>query len=287
MEMNKFFFQMINGLAYGMNYALIASGVTLMWGIMDFINIAHGELYMLGAYMAWLSTIYVFNNFWFALLIGVIAVTVMGVGIRYAVLPVLGKNPLYSLLATYGLGLALQQTILAIFGPFSKDLMRPIEYKLFLFGFEYPAYRIFIIVISAAVIGGSWLFMKKSKYGIWIRAVAQDKEMASCMGLPIPFIYTLIFGLGAAMAALGGIIAAPLFSIHPYMGGEIILTAFIIVMIGGLGNFLGSIIAAILIGEAIAMGSLWLAPTQAYVAALGVLLLVLIFRPEGLAKGLR
>jgi len=278
---------MINGLAYGMNYALIASGVTLMWGIMDFINIAHGELYMLGAYMAWLSTIYVFNNFWFALLIGVIAVTVMGVGIRYAVLPVLGKNPLYSLLATYGLGLALQQTILAIFGPFSKDLMRPIEYKLFLFGFEYPAYRIFIIVISAAVIGGSWLFMKKSKYGIWIRAVAQDKEMASCMGLPIPFIYTLIFGLGAAMAALGGIIAAPIFSIHPYMGGEIILTAFIIVMIGGLGNYLGSIIAAILIGEAIAMGSLWLAPTQAYVAALGVLLLVLIFRPEGLAKGLR
>ena len=278
---------MINGLAYGMNYALIASGVTLMWGIMDFINIAHGELYMLGAYMAWLSTIYVYNNFWLALLIGVIAVTVMGVGIRYAVLPVLGKNPLYSLLATYGLGLALQQTILAIFGPFSKDLMRPIEYKLFLFGFEYSAYRIFIIVISAAVIGGSWLFMKKSKYGIWIRAVAQDKEMASCMGLPIPFIYTLIFGLGAAMAALGGIIAAPIFSIHPYMGGEIILTAFIIVMIGGLGNFLGSIIAAILIGEAIAMGSLWLAPTQAYVAALGVLLLVLIFRPEGLAKGLR
>lgn len=287
MEMNKFFFQIINGLAYGMNYALIASGVTLMWGIMDFINIAHGELYMLGAYMAWLSTIYVYNNFWLALLIGVIAVTVMGVGIRYAVLPVLGKNPLYSLLATYGLGLALQQTILAIFGPFSKDLMRPIEYKLFLFGFEYSAYRIFIIVISAAVIGGSWLFMRKSKYGIWIRAVAQDKEMASCMGLPIPFIYTLIFGLGAAMAALGGIIAAPLFSIHPYMGGEIILTAFIIVMIGGLGNFLGSIIAAILIGEAISMGSIWLAPTQAYVAALGVLLLVLIFRPEGLAKGLR
>lgn len=285
--MNKFFFQIINGLAYGMIYALIASGVTLMWGIMDFINMAHGELYMLGAYMAWLSTIYVLNNFWLALLVGVIAVTVMGVGIRYAVLPVLGKNPLYSLLATYGLGLALQQSILAIFGPFSKDLKTPIEYKLFFFGFEYSVYRILIIVISLAVIGGSWLFMQKSKYGIWIRAVAQDKEMASCMGLPIPFIHTLIFGLGAAMAALGGIIAAPLFSIYPSMGGEIILMAFIIVMIGGLGNYLGSIIAAILIGEAIAMGSIWLAPTQAYVSALGVLLLVLIFRPEGLAKGLR
>ena len=285
--MNKFFFQIINGLAYGMIYALIASGVTLMWGIMDFINIAHGELYMLGAYMAWLSTIYVLNNFWLALLVGVIGVTVVGVGIRYAVLPVLGKNPLYSLLATYGLGLALQQTILAIFGPFSKDLKTPIEYKLFFFGFEYSAYRVLIIVISLAVIGGSWLFMQKSKYGIWIRAVAQDKEMASCMGLPIPFIHTLIFGLGAAMAALGGIIAAPIFSIYPSMGGEIILTAFIIVMIGGLGNYLGSIIAAILIGEAIAMGSIWLAPTHAYVSALGVLLLVLIFRPEGLAKGLR
>lgn len=285
--MRTFFIQIINGLAYGMICALIASGVTLMWGIMDFINMAHGELYMLGAYMAWLSTLYFLDNFWLALLVGVIAITVMGVGIRYAVSPVLGKNPLYSLLATYGLGLALQQTILAIFGPFIKDLKAPIEYKLFFFGFEYSAYRIFIIVISLAVIVGIWLFMQKSKYGIWIRAVAQDKEMASCMGLPIPFIYTLIFGLGAAMAALGGIIAAPLFGIYPSMGGEIILTAFIIVMIGGLGNYLGSIIAAILIGQAIAMGSIWLAPTQAYVAALAVLLVVLIFRPEGLAKGLR
>jgi branched-subunit amino acid ABC-type transport system permease component len=285
--MDKFFIQTINGLAYGMIYALIASGVTLMWGIMDFINMAHGELYMLGAYVAWLCTLHVFNNFWVALLVGVAAITLMGAGIRYAVLPVLGKNPLYSLLATYGLGLALQQSILAIFGPFSKDLKTPIHYKLFFFGFEYSAYRILIIVISLAVIGGSWLFMKKSKYGIWIRAVAQDKEMASCMGLPIPFIYTLIFCLGAAMAALGGIIAAPLFGVHPTMGTEVILTAFIIVMIGGLGNFLGSIIAAILIGEAIAMGSLLLAPTQAYVLALLILLLVLLIRPEGLARGLR
>ena len=285
--MDKFFIQTINGLAYGMIYALIASGVTLMWGIMDFINMAHGELYMLGAYAAWLSTLHVFNNFWVALLVGVLAITVMGAGIRYAVLPVLGKNPLYSLLATYGLGLALQQSILAIFGPFSKDLKTPIEYKFFFFGFEYSAYRILIIILSLAVIGGSWLFMKRSKYGIWIRAVAQDKEMAACMGLPIPFIYTLIFCLGSAMAALGGIIAAPLFGVHPTMGTEVILTAFIVVMIGGLGNFLGSIIAAILIGEAIAMGSLWLAPTQAYVLALMILLLVLVVRPEGLARGLR
>jgi len=184
--MDKFFIQTINGLAYGMIYALIASGVTLMWGIMDFINMAHGELYMLGAYAAWLCTLHVFQQLLGGPAGGCCCDHPHGAGIRYAVLPVLGKNPLYSLLATYGLGLALQQAILAIFGPFSKDLKTPIDYKLFFFGFEYSAYRILIIVISLVVIGGSWLFMKKSKYGIWIRAVAQDKEMASCMGLRSP-----------------------------------------------------------------------------------------------------
>lgn len=270
-----------------MIYALIASGVTLLWGIMDFINFAHGELYMLGAYAAWLSTVHLFDNFWLALVVGVLSVTAIGIGIRFIVIPVLGKNPLYSLLATYGLALILQQSVLALFGPFNKELSMPIEKKFFFFGFEYSAYRIVIIVISLAVIAAAWLFMQKSKYGIWIRAVSQDKEMASCMGLPVPFIYTMIFALGSAMAAMGGIMAAPLFAVYPSMGLDIVLIAFIVVMIGGLGNFPGSILAAILIGEAIALGSIWLAPTQAFVLALLMLLAVLIVRPEGLARGLR
>jgi branched-chain amino acid transport system permease protein len=181
----------------------------------------------------------------------------------------------------------MQQSILAIFGPFNKDLTAPIDQKLSFFGFEYSAYRPLTILISLTVITGAWLFMQRTKYGIWIRAVAQDKEMASCMGLPVPIIYTLIFALGSAMAALGGIMAAPLFSIYPSMGVDVVLLAFIIVMIGGLGNFPGSIIAAILTGEAISLGSIWLAPTQAFVMALLILLLIMIFRPEGLAKGLR
>lgn len=285
--MNTLFIQIINGLTYGMIYALIASGVTLMWGIMDFINFAHGELYMLGAYMAWITSMCLADNFWLALVVGVFSTTIIGIGMRYAVVPVLGKNPLYSLLATYGLALIMQQSILAIFGPFNKDLTAPIDYKLHFFGFEYSAYRPLTLIISLLVITGAWLFMQRTKYGIWIRAVSQDKEMASCMGLPVPFIYTLIFALGSAMAALGGIMAAPLFSIYPSMGVDVVLLAFIIVMIGGLGNFPGSIIAAILTGEAISLGSIWLAPTQAFVLALLILLLILIFRPEGLAKGLR
>ena len=285
--MNTVFIQIINGLAYGMIYALIASGVTLLWGVMDFINFAHGELYMLGAYAAWLSTVHVINNFWIALVVGVLCVTVMGIGIRYAVIPVLGKNPLYSLLATYGIALVLQQSVLALFGPFNRELVAPIHYKFSMFDFEYSSYRLLIIVIALAVIGAAWLFMQKTKYGIWIRAVSQDKEMASCMGMPVPFIYTLIFGVGSALAAIGGIMAAPLFSIYPSMGLDVVLVAFIVVMIGGLGNFPGSIIAAILIGEAISLGSIWLAPTQAFVVSLVILLVVLMIRPEGLAKGLR
>lgn len=280
--------QLANGLSFGVIFALIASGITLMWGIMDFINMSHGELYMLGAYGVWLALIVGVGNFWLALPLAVVGVVVIGLGLRATVLrPIFDRPPLHTLLATYGVGLILQQGVLAIFGPFAKEIALPVTGLVVLGPFRYPAYRLVVIAVGLVLIAAAGLLIQRSTYGIWIRAVAQDRAMTAALGVPVPRVYTVVFGLGSALAAIGGALAAPLFGIGPTMGSEVILLAFIVVMIGGLGNYLGSVIGGVLIGEVIAVGAIWLQPTQAYLAALGVLLVLLLLRPAGLLRGAR
>lgn len=280
--------QLANGLSFGVIFALIASGITLMWGIMDFINMAHGDLYMLGAYGAWLGLLVGLGSFWLALPLAVLGVVLIGLLLRTTVLrPIFDRPPLHTLLATYGVGLILQQGVLAVFGPFNKEIALPIPGAISLGPLRYPAYRVVVIVAGLVLIAAAWLFMKRSTYGIWIRAVAQDRAMTAALGVPVPRVYTVVFLLGSAMAGVGGVLAAPLFGVSPTMGGEVILLAFIVVMIGGLGNYLGSVIGGILIGEVIALGAIWLPPTHAYLAALGVLLLLLLLRPAGLLRAAR
>lgn len=280
--------QLANGLSFGVIFALIASGITLMWGIMDFINMAHGELYMLGAYGAWLALVVGVGSFWLALPLAVAGVVAIGLLLRSTVLrPIFDREPLHTLLATYGIGLILQQGVLAIFGPFNKEIALPIKGTVLLGPLRYPAYRVVVIVIGILLIGAAWLLIQRSTYGLWIRAVAQDRGMTAALGVPVPRVYTVVFGLGSALAGIGGVLAAPLFGVGPTMGSEVILLAFIVVMIGGLGNYLGSAIAGVLIGEVIAVGAIWLQPTQAYLGALGVLLALLLIRPAGLLRGAR
>lgn len=280
--------QLANGLSFGVIFALIASGITLMWGIMDFINMAHGELYMLGAYGVWLALIVGVGNFWLALPLAVVGVVVIGLGLRATALrPIFDRPPLHTLLATYGVGLILQQGVLALFGPFAKEIALPVTGQVVLGPFRYPAYRLVVIAVGLVLIAAAGLLIQRSTYGIWIRAVAQDRAMTAALGVPVPRVYTVVFGLGSALAAIGGALAAPLFGIGPTMGSEVILLAFIVVMIGGLGNYLGSVIGGVLIGEVIAVGAIWLQPTQAYLAALGVLLVLLLLRPAGLLRGAR
>jgi branched-subunit amino acid ABC-type transport system permease component len=280
--------QLANGLSFGVIFALIASGITLMWGIMDFINMAHGDLYMLGAYGAWLGLVVGIGNFWLALPAAVLGVVVVGLVLRTTVLrPIFHRPPLHTLLATYGVGLILQQGVLAIFGPFTKEIALPVAGTVALGPVHYPAYRVVVIGAGLVLTGAAWLLMQRSTYGIWIRAVAQDRSMAAALGVPVPRVYTGVFLLGSAMAGVGGVLAAPLFGISPTMGGEVILLAFIVVMIGGLGNYLCSVVGGILIGEVIALGAIWLPPTHAYLGALAVLLLLLLLRPAGLLRAAR
>lgn len=280
--------QVANGLSFGVIFALIAAGITLMWGIMDFINMAHGDLYMLGAYGVWLALVVGVASFWLALPLAVAGVLAIGLLLRATVLrPVFGRAPLQTLLATYGVGLILQQGVLALFGPFSKEIPLPVTGLVTLGPLRYPAYRLVVIAVGVALIAAAWLFIQRSTYGIWIRAVAQDRTMTAALGVPVPRVYTVVFGLGSALAGIGGVLAAPLFGIGPTMGADVILLAFIVVMIGGLGNYVGSVVAGILIGEAIALGALWLQPTEAYLVALGLLLLLLLVRPQGLLRAAR
>ena len=274
--------QIINGIVSGMILALVASGLTLIFGIMDVVNFAHGELFMLGAYVG--TTIMVATgNFWLALVVASLTIALLGAVIQVTTLrPLLGRDPLTTILATFGLSLVLQNWALYKFGPVARKIQEPFTGHFKLFYLEYPWYRIVIALLSAAIIGALWLFMKYGKYGIWIRATTQDRVMAQAMGIPVPLVHTMVFAIGAAMAAASGVLFGPLVGVNHAMGLDLILKAFIVVVVGGMGNLGGSILASIFISMLEAFASIWVSPAQAVIVSFVVLILTLLFRPTGL-----
>jgi branched-subunit amino acid ABC-type transport system permease component len=274
--------QTVNGIVTGMILALIASGLTLIFGIMDVVNFAHGELFMLGAYVG-VVVLATTGNFWLALLIATLVVALLGAAIQIATLrPLLGRDPLTTILATFGVSLILQNYALWQFGPVARKIQEPISSRFNLFYLEYPWYRLMIAGLSAAIIGGFWLFLKYGKYGIWIRATTQDRVMAQAMGIPVPWVHTAAFALGAGMAAASGVLFGPLVGVNHTMGLDWVLKAFIVVVVGGMGNLGGSIAAAIFISLLEAYASIWVSPAQAVIVSFVVLILTLLFRPTGL-----
>ena len=274
--------QTVNGIVTGMILALIASGLTLIFGIMDVVNFAHGELFMLGAYVG-VITLANTHSFWLALVVSSVTIGLLGAAIQVTTLrPLLGRDPLTTILATFGLSLVLQNYALWQFGPVARKIQEPFTGHFKLFYLEYPWYRIVIALLSAAIIGGLWLFMKYGKYGVWIRATTQDRIMASAMGIPVPRIHTLVFAIGAGMAAASGVLFGPLVGVNHAMGLDWVLKAFIVVVVGGMGNLGGSILASIFISLLEAYASLWVSPAQAVIVSFVVLILTLLFRPTGL-----
>ena len=274
--------QTVNGIVTGMILALVASGLTLIFGIMDVVNFAHGELFMMGAYIGVL-VLATTGNFWLALIIATFLVAVIGAAMQMLTLrPLIGRDPLNTILVTFGISLILQNFALWQFGPVSRKLTEPISSHFTLFYLQYPWYRIVIAGLSAAIIGGFWLFLKYGKFGIWIRATTQDRLMAQAMGIPVPWVYTGVFALGAAMAAASGVLFGPLGSINHTMGLDWVLKAFIVVVIGGMGNLGGSIAAAIFISLLEAYASIWVSPSQAVIVSFVVLIVTLLVRPTGL-----
>ena len=194
--------QTVNGIVTGMILALVASGLTLIFGIMDVVNFAHGELFMLGAYVG-VVVFALTGNFWIALILATMIVAILGAAMQILTLrPLIGRDPLTTILATFGISLILQNYVLWQFGPVARKISEPITTHFNLFYLEYPWYRLVIAGLSAALIGLFWVFLKQSKFGVWIRATTQDRVMAQAMGIPVPWVYTGVFAIGAG--ARGG-----------------------------------------------------------------------------------
>ncbi len=274
--------QTVNGVVTGMILALVASGLTLIFGIMDVVNFAHGELFMLGAYLGFVVFVST-GSFWLALIGAALVVAILGAAMQIVALrPLIGRDPLNTILATFGISLVLQHYALWQFGPVVRKIPAPIGAQFTLFYLQYPWYRLLIAALSGAIIGGFWLFLKHGKFGVWIRATAQDRVMAQAMGIPVPLVYTGVFAIGAAMAAASGVLFAPMVGVSHTMGLDWVLKAFIVVVVGGMGNFVGSIAAAIFISLIEAYTTIWLDPSQAVIVSFVILILTLLFRPTGL-----
>src|SRR6202047_50245 len=274
--------QTINGVVTGMILALVASGLTLIFGIMDVVNFAHGELFMLGAYVG-VIILAATGDFWIALAAATLLIALLGAVIHVTTLrPLLGRDPLYTILATFGVSLVLQNYALWQFGPVARKIEEPFTGQFTLFYLSYPWYRIVIALLSAAIIGALWLFLKFGTWGIWIRATTQDRVMAQAMGIPVPWVLTGVFAIGAGMAAASGVLFGPLVGVNHAMGVDWVLKAFIVVVVGGMGNLGGSFAAAIFIGLSESYASIWVSPAQAGIVSFVVLILTLLFRPTGL-----
>jgi branched-chain amino acid transport system permease protein len=274
--------QTVNGLVNGMVLALVASGLTLIFGIMDVVNFAHGDLVMLGGFTG-AATVAQTGNFWLGLVVASLTIAVFGALLQITTLrPLIGRDPLTTIIATFGISLVLQKYALWQFGPTARNIPQPIPGQFELFYLQYPWYRLGAAVLAGAIIGALYLFLKFGKYGIWIRATTQDRVMASAMGIPVPLVHTGVFAIGAAMAAASGVLFAPLAAVTQTMGFEFTLRAFIIVVVGGMGNLGGSILAALFISLLEAYASLVVSPSQAVIVSFVALILTLLFRPTGL-----
>jgi branched-chain amino acid transport system permease protein len=280
--LDQILIQTVTGLVNGMILALVASGLTLIFGIMDVVNFAHGDLVMLGAFVG-ATAVASTGSFWLGLLIAAVTIAVFGAALQMTTLrPLIGRDPLTTILATFGISLVLQKYAIWQWGPSARQILEPISGQFQLFYLQYPWYRILTAVLSATIIGALYLFLKFGKYGIWIRATTQDRVMASAMGIPVPLVHTTVFAIGAAMAAASGVLFGPLGGVTQNMGFDFTLRAFIVVVVGGMGNLGGSILAAIFISLLEAYASLVVSPAQAVIVSFVALILTLLFRPTGL-----
>jgi branched-subunit amino acid ABC-type transport system permease component len=280
--MDQILIQTLHGIVNGMVLAIVASGLTLIFGIMDVVNFAHGDLLMLGAFVG-ATVLGVTGNFWLALVMAAVVIAGLGVALQVTTLrPLIGRDPLTTILATFGVSLVLQKYALWQWGPSVRRISEPVSGQFHLFHLDYPWYRVATAVLAGLILLALWLFLKYGKYGIWIRATTQDRVMAQAMGIPVPLVHTAVFAIGSAMAAASGVLFGPFAGVTQSMGFDFTLRAFIVVVVGGMGNLGGSILASIFISLLEAYAAIVVSPAQAVIVAFVVLVLTLLFRPTGL-----
>lgn len=275
--------QALNGLQLSMLFFLLSIGLTVIFGLMHFVNLAHGALYALGAYVA-VTAFTVTGAYWGAFIAAPIAVAIAGV-VLYLVLikRMRGAGPMAQVLVTFGLIFILHDLFRIVWGDYALTLPEPTLFtgRTELLGVEYPTYRLFVIAVGLLVMLGLWLLFAKTQIGAMIRAGVDNGDMAACLGINVDRLFFLVFCLGCALAGLAGAIAAPVLSVTPQMGTQILIPTLIVVVIGGLGSLRGAIAGSLLVGFIQTFGAV-LAPQFASIVIYALLAAVLIFRPAGL-----
>jgi branched-subunit amino acid ABC-type transport system permease component len=277
------FGQALNGLSYGVLLFLLSVGLTLIFGMLDVINLAHGSFYMLGAY-AGLATLAVTGNFWLAVLAAPLAVGLIGALMeRVCLKPLYRRSPLDQVLLTFGFIYLFEDLVKWIWGGKIRSIPPPEVFagSVNFFGATVPSYRLFVIVFGLAVAMALWLLIERTRLGAIIRAGVFDAEMSAGMGINIDRVFTGVFAFGAALGGLSGVIAGPIQSASPPMGAGILIPALIVVVVGGLGSLKGSLVGSLIIGQAETFGKAWL-PGSSMVIIYVVMALVVLFRPQGL-----
>ncbi len=292
---------MLEGLVQASVLTLTALGLSLVFGVMRVVNVAHGEFFMLGAVFAWWITSLIGGPaalaFVIALVVAPILVGLLAVAADWLVLRRVEYDPERTIVATIGLLFIIQQVTLMTYGPDAHPVAPPFNKRFAIPWFEFgengfqmywpwglstTTYKLFVI-FGAIVAGlGLWLLMARSKLGLILRATQLDSEMAQAFGIPVERVYAFVFGLGAALAAFGAVLVVPIQQAHYLMGGDPLLLSFIVVIIGGLGSLRGTVVAAILIGMSDGIISVFFTPTLAKIMATLLVAMVLVYRPQGL-----
>ncbi|GAB7020695.1 ABC transporter permease [Halostagnicola bangensis] len=282
MDVNLFLSQLFNGVALGLLYVLVASGLTLIFGVTGILNFAHGALFMLGAFLA-VSVVNVTGSFWIGLLVAPVIVGLVGLALeRTTIQPLYEKDIAYSILLTFGLALILTDGVELLWGSQrSMDTPALLAGAIQLGPLSVPRYQIFVMVISATVAVGLWAFFERTNLGLVMRAGSQRKETVRLLGIDISRSFTLVFGIGSGLAALAGVLMGPMRGVNSGMGDQILFVAFIVVILGGLGSFKGAAVAGLLIGVLEALGQAYVPQLTGYYIYI-ILIATLLVRPQGL-----
>jgi branched-chain amino acid transport system permease protein len=275
--------QVFTGLVLGMIFVLLAIGLSLIFGLMTVVNFSHGALYMLGAYVGF-TLLRLTGSFSLALVLSTLLVGRLGLLVeRFLIRPLYGRSPDDPLLLTFGLSLVIVETARLIWGKIGLTLDPPRALGGAVnLGFTYfPTYRLFVIAVTALVLVGLWLFLEKTNVGLVIRAGSRDPLMVRALGFDVGRIWFLVFGIGAGLAGLAGILAGPMRGAYAEMGVTIIIESFVVVVVGGMGSLLGAVVSGLLIGQIVSLTTFF-APKLAEIVVFVFMAVVLLLRPSGL-----
>jgi branched-chain amino acid transport system permease protein len=270
--------------------ALMALGLALVFGVMRIVNVAHGEFFMLGAVLAWAFSSLVPNlpalGFALALIASPIVVGAIAFAVDHLVLRRVAYNPEATIVATIGLLFIIEQATLTLYGPNARPVEPPIDFRVVFPWFGYSGYKFVVMAASAAILLASWFGLMRTRIGLIMRATQYDRETAQAFAIPVARVYSLIFVLGAMLAAVAGVLVVPIQQAYYLMGMDPLLLSFITVILGGLGSLGGTVVAAFVIGISDGVISVFFSPTLAKIIATLLVALVLVFRPQGLfARG--